>query len=286
MTAFSPAGFRLLFRECPNTTGLARKIAAIDRNLLHDEYGKLMVRAPRRADRDKQWFVPGHDGRLANGVLSAWREKHVARALWNCKGAWSLPSGGRFRLLDYEFSLHAHRSDGAGKIDLVGVATDERFIAIEMKVHGKRTGSGSRSIPDKPVTALLQGLRYAAIVEANLTDIAEAARQSCNEHIAEKRPTVQVLATKICWNAWMGIGSSQRKAIPAWERELAKLVADIETRIGIAVQCLALDADHTDLRIGCPKPIFKGVPALCQVRPGELDLFGPALPWRPDAARP
>ena len=277
MTAFSPAGFRLLFHKFPNTTGLARNIAAIDRNLLRDEYRELKARAPRRAECGKQWFVLGHDGRLANGVRSALREKHVARALWNCKGAWSLPSGGRFRLLDYEFSLHAHQSDGAGEVDLLAATDKGRLIVIEMKFAPRS---------DTPLGALMQGIRYAAIVEANLPVIAAEAKARFGVKIAAQRPIVQVLAPKAWWLGWFELKTSTRCAAGNWETALAGFAADVRSRLELPVEFAALDDIAGFVGPDPKQPRLSPAPALYPVRPGEQPSFGPALPWRPDAARP
>ena len=72
-----------------------------------------------------------------------------------------MPEGGSIELLDYQVPLKARRSDaGVGKIDIFGLNDSAIPVVIELKVLGKGT-------PDTPLRALLEGLAYAAIVEAN-----------------------------------------------------------------------------------------------------------------------
>ena len=83
-------------------------------------------------------------------------------ALWNLDCRWPRLGGGHHRFLDYQVPLKAKRADyGIGKVDLLGVTDRGRLIVVELKYP--RSGRG-----DSPAQALMAGLRYAAIVEANL----------------------------------------------------------------------------------------------------------------------
>ena len=190
MTAFSPAGFQLLFRKFPRTTGLARDVAAIDRNLLRDEYAALVERAPRRADRCLAYYSDERDGTHSTSGRSGRNEEHLAVALWNLGGSWPRAAGRPFRLLDYQFPLKARFNDeGIGKVDLLAATESGRLVVIELKVAPKSENDRG----DTPLDALVQGIRYAAIVEANLSGIARAAKSCFGVEIAEQRPIVQVL---------------------------------------------------------------------------------------------
>ena len=146
------------------TTNLVRNINNISRSKLHDEYGMLLECAPRRGDAGKRYFE-NHNGVPTSGMrASPWSEEILAMALWNEKKAWPRADGTEFFLLDYQFPLKAWRSDkDIGKIDLLGVTNQGRLMVIELKVNDRR---------DTPVAAMLQGLRYAAIVQSNLNSIA------------------------------------------------------------------------------------------------------------------
>ena len=151
-------------RLLSQTTDLVRNINRVGRDELRDEYLKLMEYAPHRADRGKRYFVNGHNGIPSGTSASNRTEEHLALALWNLRRLWPRADGYEFYLLDYQFPLQARQSDrGIGKVDLIGLTTDRRLMVIELKV--KPDGADNRR--ETPVAALLQGLRYAAIVQAN-----------------------------------------------------------------------------------------------------------------------
>ena len=282
MTAFSPAGFRLLFRKFPNTTGLARNIAALDRNLLRDEYGKLVARAPHRADRGLEYFSDERDGTHSTSGRSGRNEEHLAVALWYLGGSWPRADDRPFRLLDYQFPLKARRGDReVGKVDLLAATDKGRLILVELKVASRAEGDRG----DTPLDALMQGIRYAAIVEANLPVIAAETKARFGVKIAAQRPIVQVLAPKAWWLGWFDLKSSTRRAAGNWETELAGFAADVRSRLELPVEFAALD-DIASFGPDPRQPRLSAAPALYAVRPGDRRPFGPALPWRPDAARP
>ena len=127
--------------------------------------------APNRTARDKRYFV-GHDGCSQVKNPGNPSEKHLAIALWNLKEQWSRADGGWMRLLDYQFPLRASRSDtGLGEVDLLGATDQGRLVVGELKVQRK---NGSRG--DTPLLALMEGLRYAAVVHANCRAIGAEAR--------------------------------------------------------------------------------------------------------------
>ena len=188
--------FDILFNKKWTTTNLAKDISEVDGDALSLEYEKLIRCAPRRLDQNKCYFV-GHDGNLTTANRSNRYEEHLAIALWNLKKCWPRLDDGRFRLLDYQFPLYAQQSDkGIGEVDLLGVTKQGRLMVIELKVKPK----GKNDRGDSPASALMQGLRYAAIVEANLKVI--AAEVDClrgrfkDVTIVEESPIVQILAPK------------------------------------------------------------------------------------------
>ena len=220
------------------TRNLAQKIDEVDRDELGDEYLNLSVCAPRRADRGKPYFV-NHSGVPTSGKnADPESEDILAMALWNERKSWPLADGGEFFLLDYQFPLKARRSDqGIGKVDLLGITKQGRLKVIELKV--KPDGDNNRG--DSPAAAMLQGLRYAAIVQSNLNSIAKELEQEFGCSIPNEPPIVQVLAPEDWWQAWMGLESSTPSAAGDWEKALVKLAKDIEERIGIRVECAELD---------------------------------------------
>ncbi len=249
--------FPNLFRKKWNATGLADNIAKVDRESLCHEYMELIRAAPRRPDIGKKYFV-GHSGVPSSGTNSNRREEHYAIALCNLGQEWPRLGGGWFRLLDYQVPLKAQQSDsGIGKIDLVGVTDQGRLIVIELKVEASGNGRG-----DAPSTALMEGLRYSAIVQANLDAIAKEADARFGVKITQEPPIVLLLAPLKWWRGWLGLSGRTRSVVGGWETEFAQLIQDVKLKIGITVECMALE--DVDLALGQngQAPKFARVPAL------------------------
>ena len=284
MPNFSTENFKILFDAKWPTTGLSENISRIDRRILQREYRELKRIAPRRWSQQKKYFVGEHDGNLSMVGGSNRFEEHLAIALWRLAGLWSRPGGGAFRLLDYQFPLRAQQSDeGIGEVDLLGITDRGRLAVIELKV--KPEGSTSRG--ESPAAALFQGLRYAAIVDANRAEIAKEAKLRFDANIVEEAPIVQIFAPKAWWNGWMQLGGSTRKAAGHWEPEFAKLTRNVEALLGVAVECVALDnlrPENIGYGSNGRQPQIDGAPALYPVRLGEASAIGRAVPsFRRDA---
>ena len=275
MSKLSPETFNILFNKKWDTTALAKEISKVDRDALSCEYEKLRRCAPRRLDQNKCYFV-GHDGNLSTANRSNRYEEHLAIALWNLKKCWPRLDDGRFCLLDYQFPLNARQSDkGIRGIDLLGVTKQGRLMVVELKVKQKGKINGRNS----PAAALMQGLRYAAIVEANLKVIAAEVESWFKDvTIVEESPIVQILAPTSWWNGWLELGASTRKVAGRWEPEFSKLTRDVEKRLGVAVECMALDK-LSDITYGSDgkTPQLNRVPALCPVSPDNEPPIGQAL---------
>ena len=159
-------------------------------------------------------------------------------ALWNEEMPLTIADGAEFFLRDYQFPLKARRDDkGIGKVDLLGTTRQGRLLVIELKVKG----DGVNKRRDTPAAAMLQGLGYAAIVQSNHESIASEMKQKFDCSILNEPPIVQVLAPEDWWQAWMGLEGSTRRAAGNWELAFVKLSKDIRERIGIIVECAALD---------------------------------------------
>ena len=139
--------------------------------------------------------------------------------------------------LDYQVPLKAKQADyGIGKIDLLGVTDRGRLIVVELKYP--RNGRG-----DSPQHAFMEGLRYAAIVEANLEPLAREAGKRFGIKVDDKiPPVVQVLGPCSWWRDWLNPGLKSRAA-GDWNRAFARLASAVEARIGAAVECMAMDGN-------------------------------------------
>ena len=130
------------------------------------------------------------------------------------------------------------------------------------------------------MAALMQGLRYAAIVDANRAEIAEEVECLFGEDISEEPPIVQVLAPKLWWHGWLEISGPTRRAAGHWEREFVRLALDIEERLGIVMEFVALDdvqCDDIDYGSDGRQPQVNRALAVYPVHPGNPSTIGPPL---------
>ena len=217
-----------------------------------------------------RFFVPGHNGRLSGCKASGRFEEHLAIAIWRIEEArWPRPDGSWLRYLDYQFPLKEARADvGVGKVDLLGVTERGQLVVSELKVppSGKGRGNG-------PMDALMQALGYAAIVEANGAAIGQEATDVFGvPPISEGPPIVQILAPKEWWRRWFVLEDSTREKAGPWEVRFCELVEDINDRLGIVIECVAMDGASRAALSSLPtEPTFVSVPTMSEVR------FGGAL---------
>lgn len=266
MTGFSTDKFSILFNKNWSVSGLAKIIAGIDRDALCHEYRVLKQCAPRRSDLGKLYFV-GHSGKLPERRPSNRFEERSAIALWNLNECWSRPGGGWFIILDYQFPLKARQSDrGIGKVDLLGITDQGQLMVIELKREGRN------NLGETPAAALLQGLRYAAIVEANskaiITDVENHPGDRFKDvKVTDAPPVIQVLAIKSWWSTWFNLGASTRRKVGDWEMEFLNLAVYIEIELGVTIDCMVPDSDPDPMIFGTGgrTPHFRQVPALYPV---------------------
>ena len=271
MSSFSADNFRYLFRKRWPATGLAETISRIDRDTLCLEYKELKRCAPQRAEKRNPYFVEEHIGVLETKVKENGNrfEEHLAIALWNLNECWPRHDSGWFRLLDYQFPLKAQLSDkGIGEVDLLGITDQGQLMVIELKVKPK----SGKDRGESPMVALIQGLRYAAIVESNIKTIASEAESRTGDrfndaNIIETSPIIQILAPECWWYAWFELGDRTRNKVGDWEVEFCNLITDIEERLSLTVECMALDIDRSDVSSGAydRTPRLRQTPALYPV---------------------
>lgn len=168
---------------------------------LVQKHKELMEVAPRRHERGKEYFV-GHDIFLGGSSNSNQKEEHLAGALFNeCQSGkhFILPDKRKLKFMDYQFPLKARQNDkGVGKVDLIGVINDEIPCVIELKVDQKRGGKA-----DTPLRALLEGLAYCALVEANKNEIWKEAQNKFGFEFKGPRPHLMILGTANYWSYYL-----------------------------------------------------------------------------------
>lgn len=188
---------------------------------LVQKYKSLLEKAPRRHERGKKYFV-GHDVFSGGKVNSNRKEEHLAGALFNeCRKGkrFLLPDKRKLQIIDYQFPLKARQSDkGVGKVDLMGVINDQTPCVIELKVDQKGGGKA-----DTPLRALLEGLAYCAIVEANKKEIWKEAQGNLGITFKGPRPHLMILGTANYWSYYLNQPSAG-----SWRPALNKLIADFK----------------------------------------------------------
>ncbi len=272
---FSSRQFPILFRERWKTTCLAKQIQGIDVNGLCAEFDKLRNAAPSRSAAGKRYFV-GHDGSLQAKDPDRPSEEHLAIALWNLKKRLPRPGGGWELVLDYQFPLQglARADRGLGKVDLLGATDQGRLVVVELKVRRARSSRG-----DAPVLALMEGLRYAAVVHANDRDIAAEARTRFDIEVSDEPPIVQVLGPESWWDGWRDMSASTRRAAGQWEPRFFELSARLEARLGIVIECLSLEgAELEDITWRAHGPRLGHAPKMHMIHRAEGNArdVGPA----------
>ena len=203
---------------------------ASDVGMLVDCYENLVLTAPRRHDRGK-YYLHGRTGTTGSGASSDQREQHLAVALYNASrggAGFALPDQRPLAIIDYQMPLQARRHDrGVGKVDLFGVLDGRLPCVVELKVAGKSTPG------DTPLRALLEGLAYCAIVEANATDIASEVAEEYA--LSACRPTLVVMAPDDYWAGYL-----DRPKAGRWLSAVRDLVSRLRDTLGLEAHLLAL----------------------------------------------
>lgn len=251
----------ILFRKSWPATKLDGQISAVNVDALAREYyaeRKAEAKAHSRYSRGKCYFVDEHTGEVGRSLDESNQfEKHFARALCNQCHRWPRAGGGWVRFLDYEVPLQA---SGLGKrnVDLFGITDRGRAVVHELKVIGMAGGRG-----DSPAVALMEGLRYAACIEANLEGIVKEAHTKFRVDMVNETPIVQILAPRRWWCEWWKVPKAGD-----WGKEMANLSERIAEKIGVPVEFMATeDVTKDDIRhVPCDG---KFRPELCKIP----DLF-------------
>lgn len=251
--------------EVNRAKGLETVIRGLAPAVLVSEYLHDQAIAPRRPDRQKQFFVEGHAGLPASGAATNRLEEHLMLALFGAHrqgGSLDRPGGDRLRVVAYQVPLKARHSDPAGKVDGIALLDDGTPCLIELKAPNGRG--------DSPLRALLEGLSYAAVIQANRAAFdAELAKLHPDAAVGA-RLAVLVLGPEAWWQAW---GSCR----PAgdWTAALNELSLGLANQLELTIAFAALvGCKRSDLTLGLngAAPVLPGIARLADV-PGL-----PALP--------
>jgi hypothetical protein len=167
------------------------------------------------------------------------------------KMQWPLRDGSLLQFLDYQVPLKSRRADiGIGKIDLLGLSDAGRLVITELKVVGQGGGHS-----DAPMTALMEALRYAAIVQANQQTIASEIEHSLRLRVSSEPPLLHILGEQAWWDRWPSTTA------------VAELARHIGTELGLSIEFALLDGLHLTYGLDGEKPRLEPPPRI--------------MPWTP-----
>ncbi|MEG9862417.1 MAG: hypothetical protein V6Z81_08060 [Parvularculales bacterium] len=174
-------------------------------------------------------------------------------ALWNLHHHWQNPYGGSFQFIDYQFPLQTQNAEKrVGNVDLVGISDKGNFILTELKFRRNN---------DKPISALLQVLRYAAIVDANMKRIVKEARKKKGVELEQALKVVQILADTKWWKHHDFDFTVPSKS----QVQFGSLIDWIKKNMGISVECLAFDNLEYPFSFNGERPILDPIPTMVAV---------------------
>lgn len=225
----------LLFNRRWPKSSLDEDIAQMDASSYSAAYQCLMDQAPKR--ENNRPYLGGRTGYPSTIGKTNRREEHFAIAMVNAQQCWNLPDGTQFELLDYQVPLKATRADRKiGKIDMFGLTEHGRAVLVELKVIGHSGGPS-----DPPPVALLEGLRYSSIVEANLERFADEVLETFGRKMVLEKPDIVILGEAEWWTRWLPEGAYTKKVL---EDSVSKISKALDLGIIFA------SATNTQVRYG------------------------------------
>jgi hypothetical protein len=197
-------------------------------------YFQLRSRAPSRT---QGYLSSRRFGITSSGNSTNRTEEHLAIGLYHRKQL-AFTNGESVKLLDYQFPLKStNADDGIGKIDLLGITDDGTLVILELKTEG--------NLEDRRI-GLVEGLIYAAIVEANIHQIAKEITAAFGVHVNCSRPKLFFIAPPKFWTHELGYPS---------RAELSGLVSEVAGEIPIDISLLSLrDAELVKLGVNGEAP--------------------------------
>ncbi len=233
-------------------SGFATATKNLDITGICEDYAELRSTAPLRFKRGKTYFIASHNGIPSSGESSNRKEEHLAIAMYNASRSgkqFELPDGRNLDVMDYQTPLKSKQSDrGIGKVDLFGVVDKTLPTVIELKVEGQ---NGSHS--DTPLRALLEGLAYCAIVEANISAIAEEALSKFGLSFSATRPILTVMAPEKYWSRYL-----KNSRTGSWLPELMRVIDGLKRQLELEVHLIALKGAEFDMGLGRMHPVLRG----------------------------
>ncbi|MBW2280782.1 MAG: hypothetical protein JRG76_00660 [Deltaproteobacteria bacterium] len=225
-------------REIKKVTGFRKAAIELNGEKLLELYEQQKELAPKRRDAEKKYFGQ-HDGTLPSKP-KADKDEHLAIALYNrCRdeGPLELPDGSNLDLIDYHTDLKGSKDDKAiGNIDLLGVTEDDRLVVVALKYVAPEAKRGTTG--ETPLRAVIEGLAYSAILEANIDAVIEDAKSELDRKVSNEKPLVLVIGNLRYWELCR---KRDAQSGAAWIAEMERLAREIQPIIGVEIRFLGLE---------------------------------------------
>jgi hypothetical protein len=231
-------------REVRQSKGFRLAAERINGEALAEMYQQEVANAPKRYDADKKFLV-GQKGTVARGGKTGKPHEHLSVALVNrFRSAGEgldlpmAPAGDTLDSFAYQVPLKVRQSDPdkrIGKVDLIGAIPENRLAIVVLKYVPPSATRGSTG--DTPLRALLEGLAYTAIVQANRTEILGEIEAAYGRKLSEDPPTLIILGNTRYWELCRK-REAQRGA--AWINQMERLADEIDSHLDITVSYLGI----------------------------------------------
>jgi len=254
-------------REVRQSKGFRDAAARLNGESLAEMYQQEVANAPKRYDADKKFLV-SQKGNAPRGGKAGKPHEHLSIALVNqyrSRGEGldlpQAPAGDTLDSLAYQVPLKVRQSDPdkrIGKLDLIGAIPEERLALVVIKYVAPTATRGSTG--DTPLRALLEGLAYTAIVQANRNEILGEIDAVYGRKLSEEPPVLILLGNTRYWELCRK-REAQKGA--AWINQMERLAQEIDDNLGIGVRYLSIKLqDDPGWEIEDDKPALVGTPIL------------------------
>lgn len=254
-------------REVRQSKGFREAAERLTGEGLAEMYQQEVANAPKRYDSDKKFLV-SQKGVAPRGGKSGKPHEHLAIALVNRFRAAgegldlpAAPAGDTFDSLAYQVPLKVRQSDPdtrIGKVDLVGCVPENRLALAMLKFVPPTATRGSTG--DTPLRALLEGLAYTAIIQANRQEVLAEIDEAYGRQISEEPPVLILLGNTRYWELCRK-REAQKGA--AWINQMERLAQEIDENLGIEVRYLGMKLQgDPGWEYDEDKPTLVGTPVL------------------------
>jgi hypothetical protein len=255
---------------------------------LAEAFAQEVTAAPLRHEAKTRHFV-AYNRRLAGTRRPARDSEHLSLALvehcQRTKRGFAIPDGrGELDPVAAQVVLAASGSESVdmGRLDVLGLCGEGRLAIAQIRFlapGATRAGTG-----DTPLSALLEALALAAVVQANREALASEVASACGRALAEGPPLVALLASPRYWELCRR-REAQKGA--AWIRELERIARELEEASGISLVYLGCRlAGDPGWSYPEGSPVLDAAPQLAPAWEASAGRVRPKAPPRPRAAAP